>query len=96
MAQKISRALAGQMIREVNDGQFFSVTFIKRSDKTIREMNCRKGVKKNLAGGTLAYNPSIKSLVSVFDVKADGYRMIPLEGVMSIRMAGNVFEVEGD
>lgn len=95
MAQKISRTLAAQMLTEVNDGLFFSVKFVKRTDGTVREMVCRKGVTKALRGGALAYNPTAKNLVNVFDVQAGDYRNINLEGLLSVKMNGNVFEVVG-
>lgn len=96
MAQKISATLAAQMIKETDGQQFFSVTFVKRTTGEVREMLCRKGVTKALKGGTLAYDPTKKNLVGVFDVQADGYRMISLESIKAVKMNGNVFEVVGE
>ena len=99
MTQKISRALAAQMITEYNGSQFFSVSFIKKTDGTLREMVCRKGVSKFTKGGSLAYKPSDKGLVGVWEANTDqpekAYRMINLKGLRTIKMYGNTFEVEG-
>lgn len=99
MTQKISRALAAQMIREYNGSQFFSVTFIKKTDGSLREMVCRKGVHKYTKGGSLAYNPAENGLVGVWEANTDhpekAYRMINLKGLVSVKMYGNTFEVEG-
>ena len=98
MTQIITAALAAQMVREYNGSQFFSVSFIKRTDGTLREMVCRKGVSKFVKGGELKYDPAAKGLVGVLDVQAadiaKGYRMIATESIRSIKMNGNVFEVQ--
>jgi hypothetical protein len=97
MTQLISRKLAAQMISEYNDDQFFSVKFIKRTNNEVRDMVCRKGVKKYVTGGTLGYVPSTKNLVGVWDSTvadpAKAYRMINLDGLISFKMKGNTFNV---
>ena len=95
MAQKISQAVAAQMLVQAKGDTFFTVTFVKRTDGSLRTMNCRKGVKSHLAGGTLGYKPGEKALMSVFDVKSEGYRMVDLNTVTEIKMNGNTFVVEG-
>lgn len=100
MTQKISKALAAQMVREYNGSQFFSVTFKKRTDGSIREMVCRKGVGKYTKGGSLAFDPAKKNLVVVWDAQvedpAKAYRMISVDALMAIKMNGNSFEVVED
>ncbi len=95
--QTISKELAAQMVREYNGSQFFSVTFVKRTDGSLREMVCRKGVSKFVKGGELKYDPSKKNLVGVWDAQAEapekGYRMIALESIKAIKMNGNSFTV---
>ena len=65
-------------------GKFFTVKFIKRSNKALRVMNCRLGVKKHLRGGEKSYSDDEKQLVTVYDVQAEGYRAIPLEGLLEV------------
>lgn len=66
------------------NGKFFTVKFIKRSNGDERVMNCRLGVTKHLKGGAKAYDDSVHRLLTVFDVKSQGYRCIPLESLLEI------------
>jgi hypothetical protein len=59
------------------NGKFFSVSFIKK-DGTTRKMTARLGVKKNIKGVGLKFNPTEKNLIVVFDVHKKAYRMINL------------------
>lgn len=69
-----------------NNGQVFTVVFTKADGKE-RTMNCRRGVKKHLAGGksTIAGK---EHLLSVYDMQAKGYRCINMKTVKSIKAAG--------
>ena len=66
------------------NGKFFTAKFIKRSNGQERVMNCRLGVKLHLKGGAKAYDDDEHRLVTVYDVKAQGYRCIPLESLQEI------------
>jgi hypothetical protein len=70
------------------EGRIFSVEFRKRSDGTLRQMVARTGVKSHLKGGKPAYNFSDKGLLSVFDMQEGGYRCIPTEGILRIKING--------
>jgi len=67
-----------------NNGRFFSVRFIKRSNGAERFMNCRLGVTKHLKGGNKAYDDKAHNLVTVYDLQAEGYRCIPLESIFEL------------
>ncbi len=88
----ITLADALKFIRETN-GRFFSVCFVKRTTGELREMHCRTGVKVHLSGGPAAYNFSDKGLVSVWDLKNEGYRTINIEGIQRVKMNGEWFVV---
>jgi hypothetical protein len=75
-------------------GKIFSVKFIKRSTGELREMVCRTGVKKNLAGGELPFDPIQKNLLMVYDMQKNGYRSIPLENVLEIKIKGELHEFQ--
>ena len=81
------RADAVKFIRET-EGRIFSVEFIKRTTKELRRMVARTGVKSHLRGGEAAYSFSEKALISVFDMQANGYRSIPIEGIVRIKIDG--------
>lgn len=69
-------------------GRFFTVRFVKRGNQEERTMHCRTGVKKGTKGGSLGYKPSEHHLLSVYDVAAEGFRMVNLEEPLSAKIAG--------
>lgn len=71
-----------KVIQSTN-GKMFTVCFIKK-DGTERIMNCRLGVKKHLKGGASTTSHK-KNLVTVYDVKAEGYRNINLDTIKWIK-----------
>ena len=73
-------------------GKFFSVAFVKK-DGTVRNMTCRREVKKYLKGGQLAYDPAAHNLITVYDMN-NGYRVIPVDRLLSLTVAGKTYEVE--
>ena len=91
---KISRKQAVDLIKG-SKGKVFGVQFIKRSTGEVRNMSARTGVTKYITGEGLKFSPSKKNLIAVFDMNKQGYRMINLEGLTSLRINGNVMEVEG-
>ena len=91
--KKISRKDVLHLL-EQNKGNVFSVVFLKK-DGSIRHMTCRFGVKKHLKGGELKFNPLERSLLVVFDMQKESYRMINLETISNINMKGVDYYVEG-
>jgi len=79
---------AAGLIR-ASQGKIFGVTFIKRTNGELRTMAARLGVKSYLKGGTLNYDASEKKLLIVFDMHKQGYRAIPLDSIMSIKLEGH-------
>jgi len=73
-------------------GKFFTVTFVKRTDNTLRTMNCHTGVKKDLVGGERKKKKN-PGLITVFSMADKGYRMINLSGVRKIRSSGTEWRV---
>lgn len=74
-------AKAADMIAQAAvGGKFFTVEFIKQ-DGSLREMNCRLGVKKHLKGGTKTLTDNY---ICVYDVKSNGYRAVDPEKVISV------------
>ena len=59
------------------NGRFFSVSFIKK-DGSERKMTARLGVKKNIKGVGMKYDPLERNLIVVFDIHKKAYRMINL------------------
>lgn len=99
---KISRAEAKELIHGTRaKGTVFGVRFIKRTTGEERVMNCRLNVNKYEVGGELPYNPSEYNLIPVWDINlgkngggAEGYRMINIDGIIQLTVAGESYEVE--
>ena len=72
------------LMKAGENGKFFTAKFLKRSNGAERTMNCRLNVTKHLRGGPAAYNPAEHNLLTVYDVKAQGYRCIPLESLFEV------------
>jgi hypothetical protein len=77
----------------VSDGKIFTVEFVKK-DGTVRKMNARLGVKKHLKGGSLAFDPSERNLLPVFDMQKEGYRMINASTILTIKIGGKEIVLE--
>ena len=94
----VNRVQAAAMLTGYKGSNFFTVTFVKRTDGSVRTMNCRKGVSKFTKGGTLAYSPAEKGLLGVYDMKSadpeKGYRMINLETVTGFKLDGQEYAVK--
>jgi len=90
---KITRREEHEKLYSIDNGSIFTATFIKK-DGSLRRMNCRRGVRKYLKGGVLKYNPKDRNLISVFDMKAQGYRMINIDTLQSLRMEREDYTVE--
>jgi len=72
----------------VSDGKFFSAKFVKRTDGTTRRMLCRTGVKSEGSGRN--WNPDDKGLLTVWDCQKLGFRHIPADAVLELRVRGQV------
>jgi hypothetical protein len=76
-----------QAFKKEVGGKFFSAIFVKK-DGTIREINCRLGVKKHLKGGQLSYNPDDFNYLVVFDLDKKEYRTINMDRLVMIKFNG--------
>jgi hypothetical protein len=74
-------------------GRNFGVTFVKRTDNTLKTMNARFGVTAALKGGKAAYKAADKGLMTVYDQNAAGYRTINLAALRSLTVDGEVYAV---
>lgn len=72
------------LIKQSN-GRTFSVVFLKK-DGSRRVLNGRMGVKKGLTGGGMAYDPTIRGLLPVYDMKAKGYRMVTIANIQGLKI----------
>lgn len=75
-------------------GKFFGVNFTKRTTGELRNMNCQTGVTKFIVGGAKAYDAESKNLMVVCDVKARGYRSIPLDAIHFLTIDGVKHQID--
>lgn len=82
-----------KVLKIINDtqGKIFAVQFTKK-DGTLRMMLARLGVQKNLKGGTNGASEK-NGLITVWDMVANGYRMINLETLITLNASGERYEV---
>ena len=91
---KDMRALAGLIIKIKNDGEgkIFHVRFVKK-DGSVREMKARFGVKKDVNGNGMSFDPLAKQIIPVWDMVKSGWRMINLYAIMNIKFKGVEYEI---
>jgi hypothetical protein len=78
-------------IRNKVGSTIFHIVFIKRTNGQLRHMNCRLGVSKGINGKGMAYDPSLKNLLTVYDTDKRGHRTIPLDAVVYAKVRGVVY-----
>jgi len=90
MKKAIHRVNVVNQLRASN-GRVFTVTFIKK-DGSLREMNCRLGVKKGVkfTGKSVGLDVPV---MRVFDMQVGGFRSINLDTLRTITMNGESFVV---
>lgn len=89
-----------QLLQRGAGGKLFSCSFIKRS-KTEEEPILREGtfrlsstMTKGKTGKGMAYSPTDKGLITVYDMTSKAYRMINIEGIATISIGGSKFIVD--
>jgi hypothetical protein len=90
---KISRDKAIDLIKTNGLKQTVGVTHIKKEDGSLRTGSYRLGVKKNLTGKGLKYNPADYGLIPVYDMNKN-YRMIWEDGIQQVTINKQVYDVE--
>lgn len=77
---------------EAQDGKFVGIDYIKK-DGSDRSLNGRLGVTKFLKGGDNNTEALDRSYLTVYDMKARGYRTVDLASASHVRANGRVFVV---
>jgi len=87
---ELSRFKASELIKSTG-GKIFGAVFVKK-DGSIRSINARLGVQKNLKGGNNGASNK-NALMTVYDMSAKGYRMINLATLQQLTVGGTVYSV---
>ena len=75
-------------------GEIFTCRFIKRSTGQERVLVGKLGVTEFLKNGELPYDKKEKGLISVYDIENNGYRMIPIDGLLEVTVGDKVYKDE--
>jgi len=75
-----------------DNGKLFSVKFIKKNG-TVRNMVARLGVKSQLKGKSMLYNPETLNNVIVFSMQDRAYRTINIDRLIKVKAFGEVIEI---
>ena len=86
----VDRKMTKEILTKVTGSEIFTAEFIKK-DGSRRVMNCRKGVKKHLAGGKLKYNAIERNLLPVFDMQKQAYRMLNIDTLQLLKTKGKEY-----
>ena len=74
-------------VKQLENGKIFNVTCRKKNG-VIRKVNARLGVRKNLKGVGLKYDPKSRGNLIVFYMCDDDYRTINLNRILRIKCNG--------
>ena len=88
---KARQHFLNSFLNEAKDGKTFTVEFVKK-DGTKRVMNARLGVKKGVNGKGMAYKPTERGLLPVYDMANKGFRMVNFETVTSYTSHGRTVQ----
>ena len=90
------RLLARDAVRERlarTKGKIFSMQFIKRGNGELRTMKARIGEGRDMRKNAMPYEPGQRRLIVVYDVGAEGYRAVPLDGILTLNINGRNYRV---
>ena len=91
MARLISRENASRMIK-ASKGKIFTVENTKK-DGSARKFNGRINVQKGVKGVGLPFNPDDHNLITIYDMKAGGFRMVNMTTVNKLTKNKATYEV---
>ena len=90
--EKISLEEAVIKIEE-SEGKIFSVVFKKRTTGEWRKLVGRLGVRKDINGTGLKYDPASRQLMTVYDMQNQGWRMINKDSISELQTKGESYVI---
>lgn len=82
------RPADAERLIESTRGRWFTATFVKRGDGSLRRMTCRTGVSAGVNGTGARYDAKARGLRVVWAADRLTYRSIALDAIVSIVHAG--------
>jgi hypothetical protein len=91
----IRRKDISTFLKNIAKDKIFHVEFIKKTDGSIRNMNCRLGVTKFVKGvRSNEVSDKENGLLTVWDTQKKDYRRINIEGVLYLKVNGKYWTVK--
>ena len=78
---------------EESEGKIFSVVFKKRTTGEWRKLVGRLGVRKDINGTGLKYDPASRQLMTVYDMQNQGWRMINKNSITELQTKGESYVI---
>ena len=78
---------------EESEGKIFSVVFRKRTTGEWSKLIGRLGVRKDVNGTGLKYDPETKQLMTVYDMQNQGWRMINKNSITELQTKGESYVI---
>ena len=88
----INKHKAKELIKE-SKGLIFAATFTKK-DGTQRIMNARLGKKYTPTGKAAPFKPSYYNMISVYDMRKKGFRMINFNTLKKLSINANKYTIK--
>jgi len=88
----INKHKAKELIKE-SKGLIFAATFTKK-DGTQRIMNARLGKKYTPTGKAAPFKPSDYNMISVYDMRKKGFRMINFNTLKKLSINANKYTIK--
>jgi hypothetical protein len=74
-------------------GKIMTIAYRKK-DGTLRTINTRTGVKKDITGKGLTYNPDEYGYVILWDLNKKAYRTVNLDTVTTLKGGGEIYKIQ--
>lgn len=85
------RPADAEALIEATRGRWFTATFVKRTDGSLRRMTCRTGVRAGTTGAGMKFDPGAKALRVVWAADRLTFRMLALDAITELVIAGKKY-----
>jgi len=90
---KKNKEIKKLILNIANKGKVIGLSFIKRSTGELRTGVFRVGVGKGVKRHSLKYDTNNYGLITLYDMKAKGFRKIPLDNIVLVKGLGKTWEI---
>lgn len=74
-------------------GKTISIAYRKKNG-TLRLLNTRTGVRSNITGAGLKYNPDDFGYIILWDLQKNGYRTVDLDTIERVKAGGQIYNIQ--